>query len=124
MRAELPFFLLSCLLLAHTADAGTTTNSMRVMPRGKPDTVARFAKSLYSEMEGSMGNVTYTVDKLRDRFDALNKTTHGMLETALDTFAEIRMLELQASVRQAKKMQAVLDALEWLPTDVKMPEMR
>jgi hypothetical protein len=71
----------------------------------------RFTKNLYKELGDHWGNATLVSDKYRDQFQQLNASTDGQLGQNLATLFEIRMLDLQASVRHARKMRAVIEAL-------------
>jgi hypothetical protein len=84
-----------------------------------PDEVVRFTKSLYKDLGNSWNNATAVADKYRDKFLALNATTEGQITQTLGTLFEIRMLDLQASVRHARRMREVVSAFtEKPPTEV------
>lgn len=80
-----------------------------------PDDVVRFTKTLYKELGNNWGNTTTVTDKFRDRFRDLNETTEGQLGQTLAALFEIRMLDLQASVRHARKMRTVIEAFSSEP---------
>jgi hypothetical protein len=73
-----------------------------------PDAVVRFTKNLYKELGSDWDNTTSVAEKYRDKFNQLNETTHGELGDTIASLLEIRMLDLQASIRQARKMRGVL----------------
>jgi hypothetical protein len=73
-----------------------------------PDEVVRFTKSLYRDLGNSWNNATAVADKYRDKFLTLNATTEGQITQTLGTLFEIRMLDLQASVRHARRMREVI----------------
>ena len=75
-----------------------------------PDDVVRFTKSLYRDLGNAWNNATTVADKYRDRFLALNATTEGQISKTLGTLFEIRMLDLQASVRHARRMRSVIES--------------
>ena len=79
-------------------------------PRLDPDDVVRFTKNLYKELGDHWGNATAISDKYRDQFQNLNASTDGQLGETLSALFEIRMLDLQASVRHARKMRSVLQS--------------
>lgn len=87
-----------------------------------PEAVVRFTKSLYKELGNNWGNVTNTAEKFRGRFQELNRTSGGHLQNALSALFEIRMLDLQASVKHAKQMQALIDAFSAKPVEISLPE--
>lgn len=82
-----------------------------------PDAIVHFTKSLYKELGNNWGNATIVADKYRDRFVKLNETSQGQLGDTLASLFEIRMLDLQASVRHAKKMRTVIEAFGEKPVD-------
>jgi hypothetical protein len=79
-------------------------------PRLDPDDVVRFTKNLYKELGDHWGNATAISDKYRDQFQNLNASTDGQLGETLSALFEIRMLDLQASVRHARKMRSVIQS--------------
>jgi hypothetical protein len=79
-------------------------------PRLDPDDVVRFTKNLYKELGDHWGNATAISDKYRDKFQNLNASTDGQLGETLSALFEIRMLDLQASVRHARKMRSVIQS--------------
>ena len=73
--------------------------------------IVRFTKNLYKDLGSSWGaNTTVVADKYRDKFNRLNATTDGQLGQTLSALFEIRMLDLQASVRHARKMRSVIES--------------
>jgi hypothetical protein len=87
-------------------------------PKLDPDDVVRFTKTLYKELGNNWGNTTGVTDKFRDRFRDLNETTDGQLGQTLAALFEIRMLDLQASVRHARKMRSVVEAFSQEPDPI------
>ena len=85
-------------------------------PRLDPDDVVRFTKNLYKELGDHWGNATAISDKYRDQFQNLNASTDGQLGETLSALFEIRMLDLQASVRHARKMRSVIQSFTEIPT--------
>ena len=79
-------------------------------PRLDPNDVVRFTKNLYKELGDHWGNTTAISDKYRDQFQNLNASTDGQLGETLSALFEIRMLDLQASVRHARKMRSVIQS--------------
>jgi predicted metalloendopeptidase len=95
---------------------GGLAPSLKPMPSSTktaldPDAIVHFTKNLYKELGNNWGNTTVVAEKYRDRFQRLNETTQGQLGDTLASLFEIRMLDLQASVRHARKMRAVIEAL-------------
>lgn len=84
-------------------------------PRLEPDDVVRFTKNLYQELGDHWGNTTAVTDKYRDEFQDLNASTAGQLGETLSALFEIRMLDLQASVRHARKMRNVIQSFTATP---------
>ena len=73
------------------------------------DVVLQFTKKLYKDLGNYRGNTTMVVDKYQDEYERLDKRTGGGLRETLSTLFEIRMLDLQASIRHARQMRKVLD---------------
>jgi hypothetical protein len=103
--------MLSLTCLSQPAQAGLAP-SLKGHPQAAkhldPDEVVRFTKSLYKDLGNSWNNATAVADKYRDKFLALNATTEGQITQTLGTLFEIRMLDLQASVRHARRMREVI----------------
>jgi hypothetical protein len=110
--------LLGCLFLepAETGLAPSLKASHPTAPKLDPDDVVRFTKNLYKELGDHWGNTTLVSDKYRDQFQQLNASTDGQLGQNLATLFEIRMLDLQASVRHARKMRSVIQSFTEIPT--------
>jgi len=100
---------------------GGLAPSLKPMPTMKkaldPDDVVHFTKNLYKELGNNWGNTTVIAEKYRERFEKLNETSQGQLGDTLISLFEIRMLDLQASVRHARKMRAVFQAFAEKPVD-------
>jgi hypothetical protein len=75
----------------------------------KQDLILQFTKKLYKDIGNNFGNVTRTTDKFQDEYDELDNITDGRLGPALTSLLEIRMLDLQASIRHARRMHQVLN---------------
>ena len=103
--------LLLALLLPSMVSAGLAPSLKPIPPKLHPEDVVRFTKSLYRELGGQWGNATVISDKYRERFEELNASTEGSLGQTLSALFEIRMLDLQASVRHARKMRKVIQTL-------------
>ena len=106
------FGLLLVLLSAVLVDSGLAPSfKPNILPaKLDPDDVVRFSKTLYKELGNNWGNTTIVTDKFRERFRDLNATTDGQLGQTLAALFEIRMLDLQASVRHARKMRSVIES--------------
>lgn len=76
-------------------------------PELNPEEVVSFTKNLYKDLGASWNNTDAVVDKYRPQFVELNQTSDGQLGQTLSSLLEIRMLDLQASVRHARKMRSV-----------------
>ena len=76
-------------------------------PELNPEEVVGFTKNLYKDLGASWNNTNAVVDKYRPQFAELNQTSDGQLGQTLSSLLEIRMLDLQASVRHARKMRSV-----------------
>ena len=113
----MPIVVLVATFLVHPGNAGLTTGRHKGAPDNvklqtfKGDAIMRFTRSVYDDL-GAFDNVTQTVDKFRDRFLSLNETSDGMVGRVLDTLFELKMLDLQQSIRRAKQMHAVLNNLK------------
>lgn len=76
----------------------------------KQDLVVQFTKKLYKDLGNNLGhNATALADKYQGEFDQLDSHTGGRLGETLSTLFEIRMLDLQASIRHARRMRQVID---------------
>ena len=112
---HLPITLALILSLSHLPHTETgLAPSFKIThptaPKLDPDDVVRFTKNLYKELGDHWGNATAISDKYRDQFQNLNASTDGQLGDTLSALFEIRMLDLQASVRHARKMRSVLQS--------------
>jgi hypothetical protein len=56
-----------------------------------------------------MGNSSRIAEKYRGEFEQLDAHTGGRLGQTLNSLIEIRMLDLQASIRHAKRMHRLID---------------
>jgi hypothetical protein len=100
--------LLVCLLLClFTGTHSGLAPSLNPRPPLDAEDVVRFTKNLYRELGNSWNNTDAVVDKYRPQFKELNQTSSGQLGQTLTSLLEIRMLDLQASVRHARKMRSV-----------------
>jgi hypothetical protein len=116
--------LAAVCLLGNGASAGLapslkpTTPSLPKKPDLDPEDVVRFTKNLYRDLGASWNNTSDVTDKYRPAFRQLNESTAGMLGQTLSSLLEIRMLDLQASVRHARKMRTVVESFaEKRPVD-------
>lgn len=113
---RLAFLLvLSSAVFAHGGLAPSFKPNTPLPTHLDPDDVVRFTKTLYKELGSNWGNTTTVTDKFRERFRDLNETTEGQLGQTLAALFEIRMLDLQASVRHARKMRTVIEAFSEPP---------
>lgn len=116
------FGVLLCLFLVHVAHAGLAPSLKPRAPLVKepevdPESVVRFTKNLYKDLGNSWNNTVDVADKYRPEFLVLNQTSGGQLGQTLSTLLEIRMLDLQASVRRARKMRSVFQAFMEKPKE-------
>ena len=113
------FHLLSALvvlLLANWVSAGLASSLKPGGPPAKkpeldPQDVVSFTKNLYKDLGASWNNTSDVTDKYKPAFRELDKSTDGALGQTLASLLEIRMLDLQTSVRHARKMRAVVESL-------------
>ena len=106
---------LFCLSLLHTTHAGLAPSLKSRTPVVKkpevdPEDIVRFTKNLYKDLGNSWNNTVAVADKYRPEFLELNQTSGGQLGQTLSSLMEIRMLDLQASVRHARKMRSVFQS--------------
>jgi hypothetical protein len=83
-------------------------------PELDPAAVVHFTKNLYRDL-GASGEANYTetvIDKYRPRFEELNVSSDGRFGQAIASLLEMRMLDLQASVRHARRVQTVVRAFD------------
>ncbi len=104
------------LLLANGVSAGLAPSLKPGGPPAKkpeldPQDVVRFTKNLYKDLGASWNNTSDVTDKYKPAFRELDKSTDGALGQTLASLLEIRMLDLQTSVRHARKMRAVVESL-------------
>lgn len=78
-------------------------------PELDPEEVVRFTKNLYRDL-GNRNDTAAVIDKYRPKFLQLNATSEGQLGQTLSSLLEIRMLDLQSSVRHARKMRSVFQS--------------
>lgn len=120
MRA---LFCLSCLLLSLPFAHAGLAPSMKARPAPvkqpdvDPEDIVRFTKNLYKDLGNSWNNTVAVAEKYRPEFLELNQTTAGQLGQTLSSLLEIRMLDLQASVRHARKMRSVVQAFSEKPAE-------
>lgn len=121
LPAHAPRFLsLLVCLLACLPDGASTglAPSLKVKPpvlskkpELDPDDVVQFTKNLYKDLGHAWNNTSDLTDKYRPEFEQLDLSANGTLKQTLSSLLAIRMLDLQASVRHARKMQTVVDSL-------------
>jgi len=108
--------VLLVLLLANGVSSGLAPSLKPGGPPAKkpeldPQDVVRFTKNLYKDLGASWNNTSDVTDKYKPAFRELDKSTDGALGQTLASLLEIRMLDLQTSVRHARKMRAVVESL-------------
>lgn len=120
---QLPVLLAVCLLMIAGSDARMpkkhhhTGEEVRILHEEKkdqrkptlPSDVIIFSKNLYSTM--GKKNVTQVVSDFQPEFNELNGHMKGELGQTLGALFEVRMLDLQQSVRHAR---AMIDAISRL----------
>jgi hypothetical protein len=101
--------LLLCLYTTHSGLAPSLKSRPPLVnkPEVAPEDIVRFTKNVYKELGNSWNNTDAVIDKYRPQFQELNLTSSGQLGQTLTSLLEIRMLDLQASVRHARKMRSV-----------------
>lgn len=77
----------------------------------KQDQVIKFTKKLYRDLGGHFANLTSVADKYQGEFDQLDQHTGGKLAETLSTLSELRLLDLQASIRHARRMHKLIDEI-------------
>jgi hypothetical protein len=102
--------LVSILVMAVDGGLAPTLKTKPISQENKLDsnTIVSFTKTLYKELGDNWGNSTAVADKFHDEFVELNSTSDGQLGSTLSALLEIRMSDLQASIRHAKKMRSVI----------------
>ncbi len=113
LSAYLPCLLL--LAMASPTQSGLAPSlksrpSPVKQPEVDPEDIVRFTKNLYKDLGNSWNNTAAVADKYRPEFLELNQTTSGQLGQTLSSLLEIRMLDLQASVKRARKMRSVFQS--------------
>ena len=110
-------FLVACMMpgmKGGLAPSFKTRPAFVRKPELDPAAVVHFTKNLYRDL-GASGEANYTetvIDKYRPRFEQLNVSSDGRFGQALSSLLEMRMLDLQASVRHARRMQTVVRAFD------------
>lgn len=69
------------------------------------------SRRLYMELGRENGNITLVSDEFQDEFSQLNTATNGELGDALSAMTELRLLELQSSIRHARIMQRAVEKM-------------
>jgi hypothetical protein len=89
----------------------TPTPTPAAMGHNKPlpSDMVDFSKRIYRAM--GRNNATLVVNEFKPQFDELNGKTDGELGKTLGAAFEVRLLELQQSVRHAKAMLEVINEL-------------
>lgn len=77
----------------------------------KQDQVIKFTKKLYRDLGGHFANLTSVADKYQGEFDQLDQHTGGKLAETLSTLSELRLLDLQTSIRHARRMHKLIDEI-------------
>ena len=77
----------------------------------KQDKVIQFTKKLYRDLGGHFANLTSVADKYQGEFDQLDQHTGGKLAETLSTLSELRLLDLQTSIRHARRMHKLVDEI-------------
>lgn len=124
---HLPILLALCLTLLVDANDGPPDSLLThlrplITPKPSPppplpipktvpkqDLIVQFSKKIYKDLGHNRGNITAVVDKYQGEFDNLDGRTGGSLGETLSALLEIRMLDLQASVRHARRMHNLID---------------
>jgi hypothetical protein len=73
--------------------------------------IADFSKRMYGELGRVHGNVTHTVREFQGEFEELNTFSSGELANTLSALLEIRLLDLQMSIRHARVMRDAIGVL-------------
>jgi hypothetical protein len=88
---------------------GGKARLMRHVPSPLPSEMVDFSKRVYSAM--GKHNTTLVASEFRSQFDELNRRTDGELAKTLGAVFEVRLLDLQQSVRHARAMLDVINEL-------------
>lgn len=104
------------LLLTHLRPLITPTptpnpvDDILVPAESSQDRILQFTKRVYRDLGNTVaGDNARTRDKFRDEYQTLDTLTNGRLGPALSSLFEIRLLDLQASVRHTRRMHKVLE---------------
>ncbi len=102
--------LVTALVIVVDGGLAPTLKTKPISQENKLDsgTIVSFTKTLYKELGDNWGNSTAVADKFHDKFIELNSTSDGQLGSTLSALLEIRMADLQASIRHARKMRSVI----------------
>jgi len=100
----------SVTVLATNPSVTTTpTPSADLLPDSdEQSAVVDFEKDLYSDL-GHGHNLSSTVEKFKPRFSLLNTLIGGGLQHSLLSLAEMRLIDLQASVRHARRLRKAVE---------------
>lgn len=116
---HVPILLIMSLLMIAASDARVPkkphqpiNEKVRILHKTKkhhdikPSDVVIFSKNLYASM-GSR-NATRVVEEFQPKFNELDQNMHGHLGQTLETLFEMKLMDLQQSVRHAKAMLDVI----------------
>jgi len=104
------------LLLTHLRPLITPTptptpvDDILVPAESNQDRILQFTKRVYRDLGSSIGGDNARIrDKFRDEYNVLDTLTNGKLGPALTSLFEIRLLDLQASIRHTRRMHKILE---------------
>ena len=87
----------------------TPTPSADLLPDSdEQSAVVDFEKDLYSDL-GHGHSLSSTVEKFKPRYSLLNTLIGGGLQHSLLSLAEMRLIDLQASVRHARRLRKAVE---------------
>lgn len=83
-------------------------HSTTPIPVFRPSDIVSFSKLMYSSL--ASGNAAMLAERFRSTFDSLNQDEK--LGETLDIMYDMRLMDLQASIRHARKMKDVIELLK------------
>ncbi len=120
---HVPVLLIVSLLMIAASDARvpkkhkTISEKARILHEQKkghsiaPSDVIIFSKNLYASMGHE--NITMVAEDFQSKFDELDQGMNGRLAQTLGTLFEMKLMDLQQSVRHARAMLDVIGRLAY-----------
>lgn len=82
-------------------------------PLESPENIVDFTKRMYNELGRDHGNATLVSEAFKSEFDELNSLTDGNFGRSLIELFEIRMMDLQRSIKYARRMRDAVGQLTY-----------